>query len=65
MVPANIYAIYIAVIRFFSDTARLNKGHAVEGGSRLYELKGRTEVMPSMAVRGDRKLGANGFWGAL
>ena len=38
--------------------------HAVEGGSRLYELKGRTEVMLSMAARGYWKLGAIGCRGA-
>ena len=39
-----------------------NESHAIEGGSRLQE--GRTEVMPSMAARGDRKLEANGCRGA-
>ena len=34
------------------------------GGLRLHELKGRTEVMPSMAAQGDRKLGAIGCRGA-
>ena len=34
------------------------KRHAVEGGSRLQE--GRTEVIPSMAARDDRKLGVDG-----
>ena len=58
----SIYAIRIPVNRFFSDTARL-KSHAVECGSRLQELKVRTEVMPSMVAR-NRKLGANGCRGA-
>ena len=35
-----------------------------KGSSRLQELKGRTEVMPSMAARGYWKLGANGCRGA-
>ena len=60
----SIYAIRIAVNYFLSVTARLKKGHAVESDSRLHELKRRTEVMPSMAVRGDRKLGAVGCRGA-
>ena len=55
----TVYAIRIAVNRFFLHTTR----HALEGGSRLQELKGRTEVMPTMAAR-DRKLGANGCRGA-
>ena len=40
-----------------------NRSSAVGGGSRLQELKGRTEVMPSMVAR-DWKLGANGCRGA-
>ena len=39
-----------------------NKSHAIEGGSRLQE--GRREVIPSMAARSERKLGANGCRGA-
>ena len=40
------------------------KSLAVEGGSRLHEPEGRTGVMPSMATRGDRKLGVNVCRGA-
>ena len=47
---------------FFSPIRLVLKSHAVEGGSRLQE--GRTEVMPSMAARSDRKLGVNGCRGA-
>ena len=37
--------------------------HTIEGGSRLLELKGRTEVMQLMGDRGYRKLGAIGCRG--
>ena len=40
------------------------KSLAVEGGSRLHEPEGQTEFTPSMATRGDQKLGANGYRGA-
>ena len=39
-----------------------SKSHAIESGSRVQE--GRREVIPSMAARGDRKLGAHGCRGA-
>ena len=48
----------------FSPIQLVQKRYAVEGGSRLKELKGRTEVMPSMAARGYWKLGAIGCRGA-
>ena len=37
---------------------------SIADSSRLQELKGRTEIMPSMAARGEWKLGAIGCWGA-
>ena len=48
----------------FSPIRFVQKCHAVGGGSRLQELKGQTEVIPSMAARGDRKLGAIYCWGS-
>ena len=42
----------------------VQKGHAVEDGSRLLELKGQMEVMPSGAARGYGMSGAIGCGGA-